>query len=341
MIEQGQQKKRAIYLDNFPSGFLIIGAIAAVFLLSLMSGVKVVGVDQEKVAIKKDRLILDKDRADFYRKKKEWDGIEARLMAGRTELESLQRQTIDEAGRKDALQKDNKGLDATRQTLKNDVAVLEKQKEVISKSVTESERALDEFQRKLDLVKTEHGGLVQSNQDLMERNKGLEVQLTALKQEIADNDGRMKNAIKDLVTYVEKIGIVSNDFARKKDEFDRISGSIQENTSKLSVVSQDMGAALKDFTVKTNELKASKTSANVSIDELSIRTKELSGAADRMSSLRQELINAVEKIDKAAGSVKKPDSQSDDIRTILDKLDGLSNKINAMQGNSIEIKGNK
>ena len=70
MIEQSP-KKRIVFLDNFPSGFLIVGAITVVFVLNILSGVKVIGVDQEKVALKKDRLILDNDRADFYSKKKE------------------------------------------------------------------------------------------------------------------------------------------------------------------------------------------------------------------------------------------------------------------------------
>jgi methyl-accepting chemotaxis protein len=52
------------------------------------------------------------------------------------------------------------------------------------------------------------------------------------------------------------------------------------------------------------------------------------------------LINAIEKMDKAAGTVKKVESQSDDIRKILDKLDNLSSKINAIQKNNAETKGN-
>ena len=72
MVEP-EQKKRGVFLDDFPGGLLIILAILVVFFLNLLSGAKVIGVDQEKVAIKKEWILLNNEKEDFYRKKKEWN----------------------------------------------------------------------------------------------------------------------------------------------------------------------------------------------------------------------------------------------------------------------------
>ena len=62
-----EQKRRNVFLDDFfPGGLLIIVAVLVVFVLDILSGSKVIGVDQEKVALEKELISLDKEKKDFF-----------------------------------------------------------------------------------------------------------------------------------------------------------------------------------------------------------------------------------------------------------------------------------
>ena len=313
MVEP-EQKKRNVFLDDFPGGLLIIGAVLIVFFLNLLSGAKVIGVDQEKVAIKKEWILLNNEKEDFYRKKKEWDGIEQRLMAGRAELEALKNQSKEEADKLDGLQKENTTLDETGQGLKKDVAVLEARKDEAGKQESELESMVDESQRKLGGVKTENGDLVQTNQDLDEKNKKLEERNAFLEKEISANEDALKNAIKDFVSYVENLKIQSDKIAAitegldsKKQGFDQVASTIQDNSNKLLTLSQSLQAELDGFIDRTDDLKASNSSEDKVIVDLN---------------------NGIKFLNSVKGDFRSIESRDkDNYQTILDKLETLENEI--------------
>jgi chromosome segregation ATPase len=260
MAEQ-EQKIRSPFLDDFPAGILIIGAVLLVFVLDLLSGAKVIGVDQEKVAVKKEWVLLNKEKEDFYRKKKEWDKIDELLAAGSSKLETLKNKTKDENDRQDELKKENKTLDETSQKLKNDVSILEERKADTSKQESALVMSLNQSQQKLAEV-------MGQNQDLVDQNKKLEGRNGLIEQETLYSED-LKNSIKKFIAYVEnlktqtdKIVTVSSELDSKSQDSDQTVGTIQDNTSKLLTLSQSLQGALNNIISKIDDAKTINSNTN-------------------------------------------------------------------------------
>jgi chromosome segregation ATPase len=267
MAEQGQ-KTRNPFLDDFPGGLLIIGAVLLVFALDLLSGAKVIGVDQEKVAVKKEWKMLNREKEDFYRKKKDWDNIDELLAAGSSKLEALRNKLKDEADRRDELQKENKTLDESSQKLKSDISALEARKADISKQESTLLMGLTASQQKLGEVQTQSENLQGHNKDLVDKNKKLESRNALLEQETLNSED-LKNSIKSFVSYVEglktqtdKIVSVSAALDTKTQDSDQTAGAIQDNTTKLLTVSQSLQSALNNIITKIDESKTGISNTN-------------------------------------------------------------------------------
>ena len=246
-----------------------------VFALDLVSGSKVVNVDQERVAIRKEWVLLNKEKEDFYRKKKEWDGIEERLTAGSSKLEAVKNQAKDEADRRDQFRKENKTLDATSQDLKNNIAVLEARKEDISKEESELAKTLDNAQEKLRSIQAQNLSLVRANQDLENKSKELEHHNATLEQEAMVNEG-LENAIKDFVVYVDMLKAQTDKMAAANanesldssgQQSDQSSvTTLQDNATKLLTLAQTLQAALNDILARTG--RAGNSDENQSTDSM-------------------------------------------------------------------------
>jgi DNA repair exonuclease SbcCD ATPase subunit len=272
-----EQKRRNVFLDDFfPGGLLIIVAVLVVFVLDILSGSKVIGVDQEKVALEKELISLDKEKKDFYRKKKEWDEIEERLTAESAKLKAFKNQSKDETDRRDELQKENKALDETRQELKNNISVLEVRKEDISKEESGLAKSFDDLQQKLRNIKAQNSSLLESNQNLENKSKELEQRNTSLQQEAMVSAG-LRNSIKDFVSYVENLKVQADKMAAVSavsEALDSQQGAeqmsnnatIQDNTGKLLTLSQSLQTALNDILARTDNSKTSNSSENQSTD---------------------------------------------------------------------------
>ena len=270
MSELDIQKRKRALLDGFPGGLLILIAAVLVFALNLMSGTRVIGVDYEKVALKKEWLTLNKEKEEFYKNKKEADDLAVLIGTRKADLGKLQ-QDIDQRKKEksDATLELNQLIEQITKNKQDEAVVaaelkgINQQKASLLSSKEDLQKETDAFQSKVSSLKAESEGLRVKSEQLLAQNSELEARQESLKKKISDSEGQLRNSIKDLASTVDVLKTENSSFGNALDGLGQnakglggVAGNIQDSATKLSQLSKEISAQHQAVNEASDQLKA-------------------------------------------------------------------------------------